>query len=87
MEHRLKTIQPYFNEVVDGKKNFEIRKNDRDYQVGDTLLLEEYSTDTSDWGYTGVIHRKTISYVLKDCQQFGLLNGYCVLGLHNYITN
>ena len=47
--HKLKLIQPYFNEVKYHNekienffKRFEIRKNDRNYQVGDILLLLEY---------------------------------------------
>ena len=33
--HELKTLPEYFDAVFMGKKNFEIRKNDRDYKVGD----------------------------------------------------
>jgi len=31
--HYLKTINPYFVEVLLGYKNFELRKNDRDFRV------------------------------------------------------
>ncbi len=40
--HRLKTIQPHFDQVCTGEKTFELRKNDRRYCVGDWLLLVEY---------------------------------------------
>jgi hypothetical protein len=41
MEHILKTLPEYFAAVEDGSKTFELRKNDRDFRVGDTLLLME----------------------------------------------
>ena len=39
--HNLKTWSCYFIEVLAGNKTFELRKNDRDYKVGDTLNLIE----------------------------------------------
>lgn len=41
MVHELKTDAPVFQAVHEGKKNFEIRKNDRNFQVGDELWLKE----------------------------------------------
>ncbi|WP_282798853.1 DUF3850 domain-containing protein [Lactococcus lactis] len=40
--HELKLDIKYFNDVESGKKNFEIRKNDRDFKVGDILELKAY---------------------------------------------
>jgi len=42
MIHELKTWPEYFEEILTGKKTFEVRKNDRDYKVGDTLILKEF---------------------------------------------
>jgi hypothetical protein len=39
--HELKTINPYFTEVLEGLKNFEVRFNDRDFNVGDEVRLQE----------------------------------------------
>lgn len=41
--HELKLDIKYFDDVKSGKKNFEIRKNDRDFQVGDILELKAYA--------------------------------------------
>ena len=47
--HELKTIRPWFRDVWDGTKTAELRRDDRDYAVGDVLLLREWHNDT----YTG----------------------------------
>lgn len=38
--HELKTWPDFFRDVADGRKKFEIRKDDRDYKVGDLLRLK-----------------------------------------------
>lgn len=38
MLHELKIYPKYFQETIEGNKPFEIRKNDRHFQVGDVLL-------------------------------------------------
>ncbi|WP_254698569.1 ASCH/PUA domain-containing protein [Parageobacillus sp. VR-IP] len=51
MKHLLKIWPEYFEAVRSGKKTFEIRKNDRGFQVNDLLLLQEYNPKTQE--YTG----------------------------------
>lgn len=45
MEHELKTLPEYFQAVKRGEKTFELRRDDRPYAVGDTLLLREFDPD------------------------------------------
>ena len=75
-EHRVKVLTPYFREVKECRKNFELRINDRDFQVGDTVILEEWTGDC----FTGDVVSRKIKYLLKDCPQFGLKEGYCIFG-------
>lgn len=78
--HYLKTWPVYFTAAQDGSKTFEVRKNDRDYKVGDTLVL--YKWDPNYDAPTTHAACFTISYVLHANQSFGALNdGYVALGI------
>ena len=70
--HDLKIAPRYMQAQLAGIKNFEIRKNDRDYKVGDRLWLREW--DGQD--YTG---RKVTVYVTY-ITDYGQRDGYVVLG-------
>jgi hypothetical protein len=59
-----KKIWPkYFEEVVSGKKTFELRLADWECNEGDILVLKEWDPDTKD--YTGRTIEKKAGYVLK----------------------
>jgi hypothetical protein len=60
--HELKTWPESFQPILQNKKNFEIRVNDRNYQVGDKLLLLEWDPQTQQ--YTGRRCYRQISYIL-----------------------
>lgn len=75
--HELKILPQYFEMVANGSKRFELRKDDRDYKVGDLLVLKEY--DGKD--YTGrKLSAYIITYILRNCSEYGLQDGYCILG-------
>ena len=78
MLHELKTWPPYFQAVVSGRKPFEVRKDDRDFKVGDRLLLREW--DPTLRHHTGRKVTCEITYKL-DGGDFGVEVGYCVLGI------
>ena len=42
MIHSVKIQPHYFNDVLTGRKTFEVRKNDRNYRVGDYIALNEW---------------------------------------------
>lgn len=46
MQHELKTWPTYFSKLLIGSKTYEIRKDDRGFKVGDTLLLKEWDPQT-----------------------------------------
>lgn len=69
----LKILPEYFTAVVSGIKRFEIRKNDRGYNVGDILRLNEYENGK----YTGNVHVVEITYITDYAQQ----DNFVVLGI------
>lgn len=81
MKHELKIVPKYFKDVVDEKKTFEVRKNDRNYQIGDTLILKEY--DPTNKSFTGNYAKATVMYILKDKDfPIGIKEGYCIMALY-----
>jgi hypothetical protein len=78
MMHELKTWPEYYKAVVSGKKNFEVRKADRLFQVGDLLVLKEFDPDKK--AFTGKLITKEITYILPG-GQFGINLDYVVMAL------
>jgi len=76
--HRLKTTPRAFMALAVGLKTFEFRKNDRDFQPGDVLVLQEYEPDRE--VYTGRELSLLTPYVLYG-PEFGVPDGYCVLSV------
>lgn len=75
MTHYLKISPYYINEVIEGNKTFEVRKNDRNFQVGDVIILQEYHNSK-------YLERKIsakITYILDRFE--GVPSGYVVLGI------
>jgi hypothetical protein len=74
--HDLKVWSGYFESLLDGTKNFEVRFNDRDFKSGHYLRLREWLNNE----YTGRELTKRVTYVLQG-GVFGLEAGYVALAL------
>lgn len=72
--HHLKIAQEYFILKMQGVKSFEIRYDDRGYEVGDILHLVEVDATCNE---TGRSMKQTVSYLLDD-ERF-LQKGYVIL--------
>lgn len=77
--HELKILIPFFVAVQNGSKTFELRKNDRNYFVGDVLILKEYNERTGE--FTGRIIPKKVTYIFYG-GEYGLEEGYCILSFN-----
>lgn len=87
--HELKTDPDVFQASFDGKKNYEIRWNDRDFKVGDTLTLKETTHSYSEMIniknpkpllFTGRELNEKVNHVLPG-QKYGILPGWVILNL------
>ena len=78
MIHEIKLLVTFADAVLDGRKNFEVRENDRGYQRGDTVRFivvdkagkrVEHPLETEEF---------VITYVLSG---WGIKDGYVVFGI------
>jgi hypothetical protein len=93
--HCLKIESPYLDDIKSGKKKFEWRKNDRDFETGDLLVLQEILNDTfypdPDSGsgmryeYDKSGERVARIVVMRvtyiTAGMFEITPGYCILGI------
>lgn len=76
--HYLKIKPEYYKDVECGLKTFELRKNDRDFQVGDVLMLIKLDDKGNE---TDQVIKAKVTYILKDCPKYDLNEGYAILGI------
>ncbi|MBS3993143.1 MAG: DUF3850 domain-containing protein [Bacteroidetes bacterium] len=74
--HKLKILPEYFHATAAGNKSFEIRLNDRDFQRGDKLILQEFDGTN----YTAKEIHAYVSYILTG-GVLGIEKNYCILSL------
>jgi len=79
--HRLKTWPQFFQDVSDGVKTFELRKDDRGFSVGDVLILMEFDPYKKGGCYSGRAISRLVMYKLDAASFSGIEKGYCILGL------
>ena len=72
----LKIKACYFDAIINGKKLFELRKDDRNYKVGDLIHFNVIEDS-----YCSVFQIFEITYILKDVPDYGLLPGFVILGI------
>jgi Domain of unknown function (DUF3850) len=77
--HELKTWPEQWRALARGEKPFEVRRDDRDFEVGDHLILDEFDPRPNA-EQSGRAVDAWITYKLVG-GQFGIEEGFCVLGL------
>lgn len=78
MKHLIKLLNKYERSVFNGDKPFELRKNDRNYKVGDFInfiIVDEKGNQRN----TDELFQ--ITFVLKNVPELGLASDYCILGI------
>ncbi len=87
MIHELKCVPEFFEAVASGDKPFEVRRDDRRFEVGDVLQLKEFVTaalpvNPGQSRDTGRMIERRVTYVLRHADfPDGVPDGWCVLGL------
>ncbi len=83
--HYLKCWPETFQPIFSGDRYFDLRKNDRKFAVGDTVVFQEW--DTNKGKHTGLEIRRKISHILEGvgsggiAPTHGLMRGYCIISL------
>ena len=75
MEHIIKILPQYFTPAADGTKPFEVRQNDRGYQKGDTVFMEEIVSAVNP-KHTGRVIKAIVTYVTN----YGQPKGQVIFG-------
>lgn len=65
--HSVKSRPEYFKAAIDGTKTFEIRRNDRNYKVGDLLQQLEYFEESE--SFSGRSRVFEITYITNFMQR------------------
>ena len=80
MVHAIKIRESFADAVNRGDKTFEVRKNDRGYQKGDTVrFIVLYDSDGCEMISHPLMKKEyEITYVLSG---WGIEDGYCVFGI------
>lgn len=73
----IKTWQDPFCDILNGIKRFEYRINDRNYLIGNILVLREYHPESNE--YSGRSICAEVVSIYKD--GYGIPDGYCIMGI------
>jgi hypothetical protein len=75
--HELKVRTEYYDDVACGRKPFELRLNDRGFEVGDMLMLREWFPKACT--YSGKSCLALVTYMLTNFE--GMTPGYVIMGI------
>jgi hypothetical protein len=84
--HELKTDREVFQAVLDGRKTYEIRKNDRKFEDGDFLTLKETVFSGAEMGkgaplrFTGHEIEARVTHILYG-PIYGLVEGWVIMSI------
>jgi len=76
--HTIKLNEQFCDDVMEGLKTFEIRLNDRNYQVGDIIHFKPVTNDGNEYYHKIVNRVYQITYIISG---WGLQNGYVAFSI------
>lgn len=75
MNHILKIKEIYYNHILSGEKTWELRRNDRDFKIGDTL---EFVIVENDIIIKASAERFEVVYLFYP-DELGIMIDYCIM--------
>lgn len=85
--HELKSWPAFFGPLSTGARTHELRRNDRDFRVGDQLLLKEYRPDEGEFsGAKLLLDVTSITSAQVPCavSAEGLHQDFCILSVRRH---
>lgn len=83
--HFLKTWPEHYQAVLDGRKRFEWRKDDRGFTEGDVLVLQEYDPQREE--YTGEALSVEVTHIVRGpIPAFALPEGYAMMSIRSLVA-
>lgn len=83
--HVLKIKNEYLVEIFCGRKTFELRRDDRDYKVGDLIHFVDINGDEVDTKEFNKGNLYEITYILRNVPEYGLQDGFAILSINQVI--
>lgn len=80
-EIELKIKYIYFKEIINNNKTFELRKNDRNFEVGDIVSFKVIDKELNEVEKEQEKNKYKVIYVLKNVPEYGLNNEYCIFSI------
>ena len=77
--HKLKVWSEYMDDLISRKKSFEVRFNDRNFQLGDVLVLLEYDQKKNE--YLDREFKVEVTYILDNSVFDAVKDGYVVMAI------
>lgn len=88
MVHELKIKECYWKDVWNGRKTFEIRKNDRGYKIGDVIHFHPIDDNGNEISIEKEFNDKYNNYLITyvfEGGEYGLDKDFCVFGIRQWI--
>ena len=82
--HVVKSWPTFFSAIVEGSRTHELRRDDRDFRVGDLIELHEYEFDIARYtGRTCLVGITSITSASEPCavSEVALHKDFCILSV------
>ena len=86
--HHVKSWPQYFVRIKEGQRTHDLRRNDRDFQVGDTMVLAEFDPQAQNYtGQTCEVEITSMTSMSQPCavSSEALDPAFCILSIKRMV--